>query len=196
MWLNLYMVALMPDAYLVDIIDSIRKEFARSFGAYAALKPPVHITLQPPFKSEETIEAHLDAAFARIASGTAPFRVQLSDYGFFREDVVYLNVEKSAALEQLHDRVLHVFEKGFPVTMEAKIFREYNPHITIGYRDIPPGAFAAIRERYSELRFRDGFTADAFYLWKHNGKRWEIRSRYLLNKGAAFSAPGIQTDLF
>lgn len=196
MWLNLYMVALMPDAYLVDIIDSIRKEFARSFGAYAALKPPVHITLQPPFKSEQGVESFLDEAFTRIASGTAPFQVQLNDYGFFREDVVFLHVEKSLALEQLHDRVLHVFEKGLPVRMEAKVFREYNPHITIGYRDIPSEAFPAIRERYTHLRFRDGFTADAFYLWKHNGKHWEILSRYPLNRDATFTAPAAQSALF
>lgn len=178
MWLNLYMIALVPDAYLTDIVDGIRREFSVSFHAKAALRPPVHITLQPPFRSSEQIEPVLQEAFSTIAAATVPFTVELRDYGFFRDDVVFIHVEKNPLLERLQEQVAGVFQQDFGIPLEARIFREYNPHITIGYRDIPRETFPAIRERYSELRFRDGFTARSLYFWKHNGRHWEVLQEF------------------
>lgn len=179
---NLYMVALMPDGYLTDVIDSIRKDFSNVYGAKAALRPPVHVTLLPPFKTAPETAELLLPVFRQVADHTAPFSVRLYDYGFFREDVVYLNVLKDASLLHLQAQVEEAYKKELPSSADARAYSGFNPHITIGYRDIPEGVFPAIRQQYSGLVFRDSFTVRSFYLWQHNGRFWEIHTEFPLNR--------------
>jgi 2'-5' RNA ligase len=169
---RLYMVALMPPPKLTEQIEAIRKGFAEAYHCKAALKPPVHITLYPPYKESETHEDELKAVLARWCSHQRNFDVHLSGFNAFRQNgVIFIDVKENLHLKELH--------KGFTAQMtkllqpDIKSRQSYHPHITIGYRDIPPALFSEAVKDYVPQKFEASFAIDAVYFWRHNGKHWE-----------------------
>lgn len=181
---NLYMLAIMPPAALTDEIEHIRHEFAEKYKAVAALKPPVHITLIPPYKTFPQTEQVLMAALQQWASKQDAFPVVLKDYDFFPGNgVVFIDVVRNDRLGAFRKELRQEFLKIIPAS-EAKRSSSFHPHITIGYRDIPRELFPDIEREYSSRQFSAEFIADAFYLWRHTGQRWEtIQSFPLISSG-------------
>jgi len=179
----LYMFAIVPPANLADKLNDVRNEFSSQFGFYQALKPPVHITLLKPFKIPSAISGAFERYISRIqdwAGGQLPFRVDLCNYNFFdntHHPVVYIEVQKSEQVNAFHNS----FTKeliSYRLTKRAS--RSYIPHITVGYRDVTPAAFPAIRRHYTRQLFSHSFICQSFCLWKHDGKRWqEVRKFFL-----------------
>ena len=66
-----------------------------------------------------------------------------------------------------------LFEALSPFLPNAKS-ADYHPHITIGYKDIPAGIFKEAEALYLQKELNALFNVDGAYLWKHDGKKWEI----------------------
>ena len=56
---NLYMFAIMPPEAETNEISKERQMFAENYNCFKALKPPVHITLYEPFKTEPDFEKEI-----------------------------------------------------------------------------------------------------------------------------------------
>ncbi len=177
---DLYMVALVPPKKLVERLEEVRQEFASNYNCKAALKTPVHLTLVPPFQLEVEKEEELVAAL-KAGEELNRFAVELKDYGTFLEnEVLFVSVNPSVELSVLQQAVKAWVHEGFEVSEKYHNHEEYHPHITIGRKDIPKGRFADAAKEYAELRFAAKFENKAFYLWKHNGKIWEVHTRFPL----------------
>jgi 2'-5' RNA ligase len=171
---GLYMLAIMPPPDLTEEIEDIRQQFADTYNCKAALKPPVHITLIPPFKTADTIEEELAKHISGWAHTKEPFLVELKNFDVFRRNqVVFIHVEPSVSLRVFQRELEDKFRLNYS-HIDIKTYSDYNPHITIGYRDIPRDLFKPAAIEYLEKPFSATFLVDKFYLWKHNSIRWQV----------------------
>ncbi len=175
---SLYMFAIVPPPGLSERIHKERILFAENYNCKKALKPPVHITLYPPFSAVENFITSISALDA-WAGRQHGFDIQLKNFGFFnkRSPVIYIDVVRSAPLKAFQKDFTAQLGQYMPVTGTGE---DYKPHITIGYRDIPRHAFPSIVNKYTHLQFHASFFADAFQLWKHDGTRWQTARTFSL----------------
>jgi 2'-5' RNA ligase len=170
---SLYFIAIIPPADISHSIDEIRKQCSLDYKVYSALKPPVHITLAPPFKLPAEMETKLMASL-ETARNFAPFDQELKDFDSFPQHTVYINVVKTTGIALLHKQIKSVLK---PFTKDAKGSSPVNPHVTIAYRDLHD-TYPQIIEAYKKRIFRAHFMVNKFSLLKHNGKQWNIIKDY------------------
>lgn len=180
----LYMFAIMPPEELSSNIHLKRTEFFEKYHFRKALKPPVHITLYNPFHIDGTslsLFEHFVVQLQNWADQQSSFQIDLRNYNFFEnpgQPVVFIDVVKNRKLQELHSRFIKKLKKHMPINNEPV---SYKPHITIGYKDVTPEVFPQIKTYYSKQTFSGSFPCNSFYLWKHNGKNWEIDTTFHLN---------------
>jgi 2'-5' RNA ligase len=178
------MLALMPPPDKSSAIHQVRQHFSERFQFKKALKPPVHITLLKPFLIPGKWALSFEKYISQIqnwAKEQCAFTIGLHNYNFFENPyhpVVYIDVAKSESLISFHANLMIELAKYHLTNGKPGNFK---PHITIGYKAVTPDAFPAIKDYYSKQTFSDSFTCEAFYLWKHNGKNWEVLNTYFLN---------------
>lgn len=169
---HLYMFAIMPPAELAAEIHNERLLFAQKYHAYKALKPPVHITLYPPFDGNDGFGDRAEELRDWMARQDR-ISVELKDYSYFknrRSPVVYIDIVENPGLDDLY----HKFVKELARLMPTEESGNYKPHFTIGYRDVPPALFPEIKEEYSKRTFHGSFEIRSIFLWKHDRKQWQI----------------------
>lgn len=168
------MLAIMPPPELTSDIEKIRRQFAEKYHCKAALKPPVHITLIPPYKATADTEEALAGALSEWGRTQIPFPVTLENFDTFRRNgVIFINVSSNELLQLFQADLERKFKTLLPHAVPGH-HRSYHPHVTIGYRDIPPQVFPAAANEYLAHKFFATFVTDRFYLWKHNTQRWEV----------------------
>lgn len=179
------MLAIMPPAELARDIERVRQAFAEKYHCKAALKPPVHITLIPPYKAGAQTEDLLIPKLEEWGRLQIPFPVTLENYGVFdRNGVVYIAVEPNDLLQLFQKDLRKKFLSLLPFP-EVKKYSSFHPHITIGYRDIPRDVFPVAAKDYLARSFFATFVTDRFYLWKHNGKKWEVLHSFAIGNQSA-----------
>jgi 2'-5' RNA ligase len=178
---GLYMFAIVPPPELALQIHEKRLAFANKYGFVKALKPPVHITLYPPFTIHLADSIKFEKVILVISAWAAtqhPFGIALHNYNFFdhprRAPVLHIDVVKNAELQALHKSFLRELRKYISVESTGG----FNPHITIGYRDTTHEAFAAIKADYAQQTFEASFQCRAFYLWKQIDNKWQVLMQY------------------
>jgi 2'-5' RNA ligase len=181
---SLYMFAIMPPDGLASTIHQLRQEFFQFFKFRKALKPPVHITLFDPFLIPIELSQAFEQYIAQIqhwASTQSPFMIDLRNFNFFNNrehPVVYIDVINNFSIKKFYAGFINQLTK---YKLKRDDPRSFKPHITIGYKDIPPTAFPKIKEHYSKKNFGSSFTCNTFYLWKHDGNNWQVIKTYLLD---------------
>jgi methylated-DNA-[protein]-cysteine S-methyltransferase len=168
-----YMIALMPPPDLSEEIHNIRKEFSEKYNCIKALAPPVHITLQAPFKMDAGMEQAVIDILNPIAYYQEPFEVKMENFGAFPDNkVVFIAVEKHAVLRTFQRNLVSRLKKAEVPAVNYSM--SFHPHITIGYRDIPAEHYEAARAEYEEKHFRGNFRAGSFFLWKRVNNKWTV----------------------
>jgi len=170
--MSLYLTAILPPAILAEEIDEIRREISEKYKVYAALKPPVHITLFRPLNHKESREDHLLSILKPISTRHRPFRQELLNFDSFNIQTLFLNAVKNPLLQNLQKDVAAAFTKNKIDPKEVRGSTRFHPHITVAYRDIPPEIFPVLWEEFKSRRFKRSFTVDHFSLLKHNGQKW------------------------
>lgn len=165
-------------------IQQERLFFSERYNCVKALKPPVHITIYEPFK-EEADFAQRVAPMQKWADRLAPFNITVNNYGFFenpKSPVAFIHVIKDEPITRLRTALLKELKKYLeedepefvnnrPIP-KAKP-QPFNPHFTIGYRDVPPELLLTIKIDYLRRQFKGSFICDAIHLWQHNGANWQ-----------------------
>lgn len=176
------MMAIMPPPVIAQEIEQIRFRFAGTYQCKAALKPPVHITLIPPFKAQPDIEEWLIPDLEDWSAQHTPFPLVLKDYGnFYRNGVIYIAVAENKKLELFQKELENKFRYS-PCYPSVRISGSYHPHITIGYRDIPRPVFPDAAKDYAGRFYNAVFEVDKCYLWKHDTRRWQIQHTFTIGK--------------
>jgi len=168
---TLYMMAMVPPDDLRMKIENIRHEFAQAYHCKAALKPPVHITLYPPYKELENHENEIIKRLSAWCDQQITFDVALKGFGTFRRNaVIFINVEKNDLLKELHRGLTTQMTKLLQPELKTK--HTFYPHVTIGYRDIPEHHLEEAIKDYLPRKFEAVFQVDKIEFWRHNGTKW------------------------
>lgn len=180
----LYMVAIMPPPPIAKDIEQIRFGFADKYNCKAALKPPVHITLIPPYKTQSESEEKIIPAMEHWAASHEPFSLVLLNYATFANNgVVFINVLPNEDGRMFQRGLRSEFLQVLPMP-EVKRYTSFHPHITIGYRDIPKDLFKEAANDYQQRALFSTFVVDRFHLWRHDGTRWQVLRSFPLGKAA------------
>lgn len=177
---KLYMMAIMPPPDVTAAIRKVQEEFGNAYQTKEALRRPVHLTLYPPFKETDGAERSLSVPLKKWALAQRPFELLLDGFGAFEKNrVIYVNIANAAPVKQLHKEFVTIVNKLLEPETKPKGF---NPHITIGYRDIPEELFPEAMKDMKPRKFESRFVVDAIYLWKHNGKAWQTADKYAFHQ--------------
>jgi 2'-5' RNA ligase len=165
---SLFFVAILPPQQISADIDEIRKQCSVDYQVYSALKPPVHITLIPPFKLDAALENKLVGSLQHCRNFRS-FEQELHDYDGFPPKVIFIGANKNPGIVALHKNIT---TKIRPYLKESP--GSINPHITIAYRDVEEHVYEMIMRAYGKKRFRVNFNVNKFALLKHDGRKWNL----------------------
>lgn len=174
---GLYFIALLPHRELSDEISELKEEMKILTGAKDILKSPAHITLQKPFKRNAGDEPAIVRSLRRFSSTVQPFNVDLVGFGSFAPRVIFIRVADHGPLISLHSELKKCLtgELGFS---SSEIMDDIHPHITLTTRYLTRQGFEDAWPLFRERAFEDSFAADTISLLKHDGRRWEVLSRF------------------
>lgn len=178
----LYLTAIIPPKELSEQIAEIRKEVSERYNVYAALKPPVHITLYRPLTIDDANEEQLIGLLKPVSYGHEPFMINLLNFDSFNIQTLFIAAVKNPLLSNLQKNISAIYSKNKIDPKEIKSNTTFHPHITIAFRDIPPEVFPEIWKEYKNKKFKRSFRVEHFSLLKHDGKQWQPFKEFPLQK--------------
>ncbi len=178
---SLYFIAIVPNEPLQGRLMGWKEWIYKETGSMGALRSPAHITLHMPFKWKLKKEDLLISSLQNLISSISGFQVSLINFNSFEPRVIYVDVEKNEQLTSLKDEVSSLSRKTLKLDL-PKDLRGFNPHITIGFRDLKKPQFYKAWEQLKTKMFEDSFNVNSIALLKHNGKKWEVYKSFSLKK--------------
>jgi len=180
--MSLYLTGILPPQHLSEEIDELRKEISAKYHVYAALRPPVHITLFRPVNMDAALEQHLIKWLKPIGGLHQPFKQELENFDCFNNKTLFIHCVNNQSLQNLQRDVAAVFNKNKIDPREVKGSSRFHPHITLAYRDVKPNIFIPLWDEFKVRKLKRNFTADRYTLLKHDGKQWIPLENIPLNK--------------
>lgn len=170
---QLYFVAILPPKRVYTKIRELQYEIKKRYGCKQALKPPVHITLQAPFKRPHIEEAGIISKLQEFTSTQPSFIIQINGFGTFEPHTIFVKPEKTSGLMELHSALISFLKAELNFTQEEIVYTQFNPHFTIAYRDLKP-KYMEVWSEFRNCEYIDEFKVVEICLLKHNYRFWEI----------------------
>ena len=164
---SLYFVAVLPDEESAEAFRSLQEEMCALFDVCRALRTPPHLTIVPPFKAHSSKEPKFEKALREILF--EPFEMRISGFSRFGRRVIFVQPEQSVPLAELHERAANAFSKWH----QPETGKPFNPHFTIGYRDLEP-VFRSAWPHFREKTTPDHIRIEKMVLFKHVDRRWQV----------------------
>lgn len=164
---KLYYIAIYPPLEIIDEIRVFKEDLFENFDNSKALKNDAHITLLPPFSRELSLEEDIHVAFRKINTEISPFEIKLNGFASFanpKNPVLFIKPEENENLKLLHQNVTEQFRFNK---------NAFNPHITVGYRDLTFENFEKAWSKYQHLDYQTKFLVDKISLLRFEGK-WKV----------------------
>lgn len=180
--MNLYLLAILPPSYISEEIDEMRKELSAKYQVFAALKPPVHITLYRPVRIEQAAEEHFIKMLKPVSASHYPFGQQIENFGSFNNKTLFVNTPKNPFIKSLQKDIAAIISRNKIDPAAVKSNSTFNPHITIAYRDVKPDVFERMWEEFKNAKIKRSFMVNHFDLLKHDGLKWIVLKEYPLQK--------------
>lgn len=175
---NLYLIALTPPLEVEREIELIRKDCSVKHNCYAALKPPVHLTIKENFELMPHDELKLIRTLKSAAMHNQSFTQRLNNFDKFYNHTIYIKGNKPVELANLKKQIIKNIKTHFRYVENEHL--PFKPHVTIAYRDIPTENFDTIFGDYKEANFKAEYLCNQFVLFKHNSKKWEVLETFEL----------------
>ena len=176
--MSLYFIAIEPTSDLIKKIKELQRDFAERFQSKKAFQNFPHITIIPPFMHDEKNESEVLGQFLKTEIQTQPFEIILKDFACFRNKkspVIFIKPSNADSLNQLYEEI--------NVSMESfNYVRNFNPHLTVAYRDLTSENFEKAWEEYEDKDFKERFDVQKVGLYKHFNQRWNLISTKELKK--------------
>ena len=96
-----------------NFIRQLQWELQQVIGIGMARQPP-HVTFKSPFEASE-IEPYTEY-LTKLAADTPAFELNLDGFGYFGEQVLFLDVQENAILTDFHERVLQDMKTMFGIS--------------------------------------------------------------------------------
>lgn len=157
----MYFIAIYPPQQIIEDVKIFKRDLAIHYGNTKALKNEANITLFPPFSREIEREDDIHSAFQKINTNIPPFEVELNGFGSFSNPgnpVLFVQPENSLHLTELYHNVKQQFSFGK---------YSFNPHITVGYRDLTWDNYLKAWEKYQSKEYKTKFIVDKILLLRH-----------------------------
>ncbi|MFD1735365.1 YjcG family protein [Bacillus salitolerans] len=167
-----YGIALFPSKKLQDLANSYRKRYDPNY----ALIPP-HVTLKNSFDTSDDDIKDLVQELHKVASEVKPFTLNVYKVSSFHpvNNVIYLAVESTPALENLHNK-MHT--GAFPSEKEYA----FVPHITIG-QQLSDDEHSDVLSSLKMLNINHQETVDRFQLlYQLENGSWTVYETFHLGK--------------
>jgi 2'-5' RNA ligase len=176
----LYFIAIIPPSPILEDALKLKHYFKDYYHSKASLNSPPHITLHMPFQWKEEKETLLIKALEDFNPDVASFNIKLSGFGSFPPRVIFIDVEKSEMLLQLHTALHQYFKKSLNIFNANYKDKPFHPHITLAFRDLKKTFYAQAWEEFTHKKYSAEFMVNKFTLLKHNGKIWEAFKEFNL----------------
>lgn len=177
---TLWFLAILPPPDITEQVRALQHEIADRFGPRRALRIPVHITLEPPFRradaDAEWMCSHLQDFFAHVGA----FDLELKNFGAFRQDVVFIEVTANLALLELQQHLSTYLRQEPAIITTAPYHAGYKPHLTLANRDVTPASYRKIWQMLQTKKFFARFRVAGVTLLRHDGKMWQVYREFLL----------------
>lgn len=178
----LYFLALIPPSPLKDEVHELKLEIKERFDSAHSLKAPPHITLLSPFRLNDSNKDEVEIILKKFGRSFKPFEVQLKNFSTFENRVIFIDVEKKPDLMDIQLQLENMARFNSNLFNYKYEDRPYHPHLTLAFKDLTPENFKRAWDEFRNQTFDATFTANAIYLLKHTGKRWEVDREYLLDR--------------
>lgn len=189
-----YFIALIPPSPVYEEALELKEYFRDKYNSKAALNSPPHITLHMPFRWNEDKEKRLLTKLHEFAAQCDPIKVCLDNFSSFAPRVIFMNVTKSDALNELQQRLHRFFKRELDIFNANYQDRPFHPHLTLAFRDLRKSQYPLAWREFSDKEYKAEFMADKIALLKHNGKSWDVLKEFSLESSySAQSNPELKT---
>lgn len=169
------------DAQHDDMVTELWAELDERFGVRGVyVTPYAHFSYQvaPAYRDLNAVAA----ALQDIAAACHPFTVRTCGLGVFTgpEPVVYIQVVRNAALDQLHQRIWSALAPLVEAPLAYYSVENWVPHITLCVHDLSHTVLPAIMEylQYRPFYWQIGVNSLAFI--HHDGTRQRLAHALVL----------------
>ena len=184
-----YFVGLLPPAPLEAQFKTVKQGFADQFQVKYALQAPAHLTLKMPFRYKEAKEKELGARLTTVLEGQMPFLIQLTGIGHFGNRNIHQQVAPSDSLISLQT-TLRSFCKRSLHLVEELSDRNFQPHLTLAYKDLKPSHFEEVLAFARKNAINGEFLVEQAYLLKKVEGRWKVIAPLAFGTSSDNLAPG------
>lgn len=160
----------LPDP-IREEIQLISEEISEKYNTKKALNSEPHITIIPPFWYPKSKIDTLKNVISHVSKFTWDFPILLNGYDAFPRNVLFIRVVTSEELQTCHDQTYNCLPKD--LYYKVKLYPEYNPHITIAFKDISNESFAEAKKEYLPREYIRAFGFNKLALYQHNGQCWD-----------------------
>lgn len=186
-----YFLALMPPTPLADQLAQLKGQIQERFQVKYAVKSPSHLTLKMPFSYNEAKEEKLQGLLLRFLEEQAPFTVKIAGVGSFGQRIIYHRVNSCESLLTLQAGLRAHCRKSLHLVEELSD-RNFQPHLTIAYKDLKPGQFDEVLAFAREQAIAAEFLADRLFLLKKVEGRWKIHAPLVFGKSLVIKLEGFE----
>ena len=172
----MYFICLAIPDPISSLIRSVQSQIHTQFGVGKVLNSPPHITLIPPYRSDEADQwVEMIQEFTHKA--TPVRQVRLIEIDSFGDRVIYISVEQHQALYDLSQEMRSVMKEWISVDLNRPLI----PHVSLATR-IPsqPMYRAILNTIEGKWKATDIDLTDLLIL-KHNGQQWDEYKRITLH---------------
>jgi 2'-5' RNA ligase len=176
-----YFIGLLPPPALETTLHQVKADLKAHFQVKYALQSPSHLTLKMPFRYKEGKERELVMRLTNLLEAQEPFLLQLLGIGHFGRRNIHHQIAATAPLVQLQI-LLRSFCKRYLHLIEELSDRNFQPHITLAYKDLKPNHFEEVLAFAKKNAVSDDFLVDRAYLLKNVEGRWKVVAPLIFGK--------------
>lgn len=173
---SIFYIAILCPEKINERVEMMKQWMKKEFGCIVAMKSPAHITIVPPFWMANEKQEELIKVFESFRSAIDEVEINLSGFGHFQKNVLFVNVKENSLLTELKTEAENYFSRHFEGEIKKEA-RAFHPHVTIATRDVKPSAFARAWDYFSKLELEESFTASAISLMKLESGKWNLLSK-------------------
>lgn len=168
-----YFVGLLLPPAFESQFNTLKQGIAAQFQVKYALHAPAHLTLKMPFRYKESKERELGIRLTTLLETQEPFQILLASIGHFGRRNIHQQVAPSESLFQLQ-MTLRSFCKRSLNLVEELSDRNFQPHVTLAYKDLKPIHFEEVLAFARKNAYQGKFLVEQAYLLKKVEGRWKV----------------------
>tara|TARA_R110002020_G_scaffold264813_3_gene479536 strand:- start:21190 stop:21741 length:552 start_codon:yes stop_codon:yes gene_type:complete len=168
-----YFLAIVPEGEFQEKVTTLKLEIRDRFQAKFALKSPAHVTLKMPFIYNEAKEDQLIGQLRKFGSSYGPASLSIKGVKTFGERVIYLGVD---APKEFYDfqSALKSFCKRKLNLVDELSDRNYQPHMTIAFKDVKKTEFQNILKYAKEVDIYQELKENQISVLKRVKGEWKV----------------------